>query len=224
MTAHSALPLRTIASAQVSTIGLGCMSLSSVYGASDDAAGIELIRTALDRGVTMVDTSDMYGWGHNEKLVGAAIAGRRSEVFLATKFGNLGGRDGKVADGRPEYVISSCEASLKRLNVETIDLYYQHRIDPTVPIEETVGAMASLVKGGNHPPRPLRSPDRRGPERVLAPVPDRGRGNPAHDPGTRHRLRRLLAARARPPDRQGRGRGDPRRQRRQKAPSALRGR
>jgi aryl-alcohol dehydrogenase-like predicted oxidoreductase len=148
VTAHSALPLRAIASAQVPAIGLGCMSLSSVYGASDDAAGIELIRTALDRGVTLLDTSDMYGCGHNEKLVGAAIAGRRSEVFLATKFGNLGGRDGKVADGRPEYVISSCEASLKRLNVETIDLYYQHRIDPTVPIEDTVGAMASLVERG----------------------------------------------------------------------------
>jgi aryl-alcohol dehydrogenase-like predicted oxidoreductase len=148
VTAQSALPHRAVASAQVPAIGLGCMSLSSVYGASDDAAGIELIRTALDRGVTLLDTSDMYGWGHNERLVGAAIAGRRSEVFLATKFGNLGGRDGKVADGRPEYVVSSCEASLKRLNVETIDLYYQHRIDPTVPIEDTVGAMASLVKSG----------------------------------------------------------------------------
>jgi aryl-alcohol dehydrogenase-like predicted oxidoreductase len=124
------------------------MSLSSVYGASDDAAGIELIRTALDRGVTFLDTSDMYGFGHNEKLVGEAIAGRRAEVFLATKFGNLGGRDGKFADGRPEYVIASCEASLKRLNVEAIDLYYQHRIDPAVPVEDTAGAVASLVKSG----------------------------------------------------------------------------
>jgi aryl-alcohol dehydrogenase-like predicted oxidoreductase len=149
---HSAIPTRAIASAQgpvqVPAIGLGCMSLSGVYGASDDRAGVELIREALDRGITLLDTSDMYGWGHNEKLVGEAIAGRRAEVFLATKFGNLGGRDGKVADGRPEYVIASCEASLKRLNVEVIDLYYQHRIDPTVPVEDTVGAMALLVKTG----------------------------------------------------------------------------
>jgi aryl-alcohol dehydrogenase-like predicted oxidoreductase len=124
------------------------MSLSSVYGASDDRAGVELIREALDCGITLLDTSDMYGWGHNEKLVGEAIAGRRAEVFLATKFGNLGGRGGKVADGRPEFVIASCEASLKRLNVEVIDLYYQHRIDPAVPVEDTVGAMALLVKSG----------------------------------------------------------------------------
>jgi aryl-alcohol dehydrogenase-like predicted oxidoreductase len=124
------------------------MSLSSVYGASDDAASIDLIRTALDRGVTLLDTSDMYGFGHNEKLVGEAIAGRRAQVFLATKFGNLGGRDGKFADGRPEYVIASCDASLKRLNVEVIDLYYQHRIDPAVPVEDTAGAVASLVKAG----------------------------------------------------------------------------
>src|SRR5215472_14135995 len=124
------------------------MSLSGVYGASDDAAGIALIHDAIDRGITMLDTSDMYGWGHNETLVGKAIAGRRSQVFVATKFGNLGGRGGKIADGRPEYVISSCDASLKRLGVEVIDLYYQHRVDPTVPVEETVGAMARLVDGG----------------------------------------------------------------------------
>jgi aryl-alcohol dehydrogenase-like predicted oxidoreductase len=148
VTDHARIPTRAIASAQVSAIGLGCMSLSSVYGASDDRASIDLIRDALDRGVTLLDTSDMYGWGHNEKLVGEAIAGRRPEVFLATKFGNLGGRDGKFADGRPEYVIASCDASLKRLNVEVIDLYYQHRIDTTVPIEETAGAMAALVKAG----------------------------------------------------------------------------
>jgi aryl-alcohol dehydrogenase-like predicted oxidoreductase len=148
VTDNARIPTRAVASAQVSAIGLGCMSLSSVYGASDDRASADLIRDALDRGVTLLDTSDMYGWGHNEKLVGEAIAGRRSEVFLATKFGNLGGRDGKIADGRPEYVIASCDASLKRLNVEVIDLYYQHRIDPAVPIEETAGAMASLVKAG----------------------------------------------------------------------------
>lgn len=124
------------------------MSLSGIYGASDDGAGVDIIREALDRGLTLLDTSDMYGWGHNEKLVGEAIAGRRSQVFLATKFGNLGGRDGKFADGRPENVIASCDASLRRLNVETIDLYYQHRIDPAVPVEDTAGAVASLVKRG----------------------------------------------------------------------------
>jgi aryl-alcohol dehydrogenase-like predicted oxidoreductase len=96
----------------------------------------------------MLDSSDAYGAGHNEELVGKAIKGRRSDVVLATKFGNLGGKDGKFADGRPEFVISSCEASLKRLGVEVIDLYYQHRIDPTVPIEDTVGAMAKLVAQG----------------------------------------------------------------------------
>lgn len=129
-------------------IGFGCMSLSGIYGASDDHAGVELIREALDRGVTLLDTSDMYGWGHNEMLVGRAIAGRRGSVIVATKFGNLGGRGGKIADGRPEYVAQACEASLKRLDVDTIDLYYQHRIDPTVPVEETVGAMADLVAQG----------------------------------------------------------------------------
>ncbi len=133
---------------KVSAIGLGCMSLSGVYGASNDDDGISLIHEALYQGMTLLDTSDMYGWGHNEELVGRAIKGHRSKVVLATKFGNLGGRGGKFADGRPEYVASACEASLKRLGVETIDLYYQHRIDPTVPIEDTVGAMARLVDQG----------------------------------------------------------------------------
>jgi aryl-alcohol dehydrogenase-like predicted oxidoreductase len=137
-----------VGSAAVSAVGFGCMSLSNVYGVSDDTAGVELIREAIDCGVTLLDTSDMYGFGHNETLVGQAIAGRRGQVFVATKFGNLGGRGGKVADGRPEYVISACEASLKRLGIEVIDLFYQHRVDPTVPIEETVGAMARLVEDG----------------------------------------------------------------------------
>lgn len=144
------LPVRKLGSSgiQTSAIGLGCMSLSGVYGASNDDDGLALIREALDRGITMLDTSDAYGVGHNEELVGKAIKGRRSEVVLATKFGNLGGRGGKVADGRPEFVIASCEASLKRLGVDVIDLYYQHRIDPTVPTEDTVGAMARLVEQG----------------------------------------------------------------------------
>jgi aryl-alcohol dehydrogenase-like predicted oxidoreductase len=124
------------------------MSLSGVYGASSDEDGIALIRDALDRGIAFLDTSDAYGAGHNETLVGKAIKGRRSELVLATKFGNLGGRGGKFADGRPEFVLSSCEASLQRLGVDVIDLYYQHRIDPAVPIEDTVGAMARLVQQG----------------------------------------------------------------------------
>jgi aryl-alcohol dehydrogenase-like predicted oxidoreductase len=132
----------------VSAIGLGCMSLSGVYGASGDDEGIALIHEALDRGITLLDTSDAYGAGHNEELVGKAIKGRRAEIVLATKFGNLGGRGGKFADGRPEFVVASCDASLKRLGVDVIDLYYQHRIDPSVPIEDTVGAMARLVQAG----------------------------------------------------------------------------
>jgi aryl-alcohol dehydrogenase-like predicted oxidoreductase len=139
---------RALGTAEVPAIGFGCMSLSNVYGASDDGKAVELIHDALDLGVTMLDTSDMYGFGHNEEVVGRAIAGRRAQVFLATKFGNLGGRSGKVADGRPEFVLSSCDKSLKRLGVEVIDLYYQHRVDPSVPIEDTVGAMAQLVERG----------------------------------------------------------------------------
>jgi aryl-alcohol dehydrogenase-like predicted oxidoreductase len=144
------LPTRMLGSSgiAVSAIGLGCMSLSGVYGASGDDHGIALIHAALDRGVTFLDTSDAYGAGHNETIVGKAIKGRRSEVVLATKFGNLGGRGGKFADGRPEFVVASCDASLKRLGVEVIDLYYQHRIDPAVPIEDTVGAMARLLQAG----------------------------------------------------------------------------
>ncbi|MGB6283148.1 MAG: aldo/keto reductase [Xanthobacteraceae bacterium] len=144
------LPSRLLGSPglAVSAIGLGCMSLSGVYGASSDDDGVALIHDALDRGITFLDTSDAYGAGHNETIVGKAIKGRRGEVVLATKFGNLGGRGGKFADGRPEFVIASCEASLKRLGVEVIDLYYQHRIDPAVPIEDTVGAMARLVQQG----------------------------------------------------------------------------
>jgi aryl-alcohol dehydrogenase-like predicted oxidoreductase len=148
VTNHRVTTQRKLGSTEVSEIGLGCMSLSNVYGASDDSRAIELIRDALDLGVTLLDTSDAYGNGHNEELVGRAIAGRRSEVFLATKFGNLVGRGGKYADGRPEFVLGSCDASLKRLGVEVIDLYYQHRIDPTVPVEDTVGAMAELVTQG----------------------------------------------------------------------------
>jgi aryl-alcohol dehydrogenase-like predicted oxidoreductase len=131
-------------------IGLGCMSLSGAYGKSDDAEGIRVIHHAIDRGVTLIDSSDMYGWGHNETLLGKALAGgRRDKVVLATKFGQTqqpGGANG--VDGRPDYVKQACDASLVRLGVDVIDLYYQHRVDPAVPIEETVGAMGELVKAG----------------------------------------------------------------------------
>jgi aryl-alcohol dehydrogenase-like predicted oxidoreductase len=132
----------------VSAIGLGCMSLSGVYGQSDDRAGIEVIQHALDRGIDFLDSADMYGWGHNEELVGRALKGRRQGVVLATKFGQVQTPGGQGVDGRPEYVAKACEASLKRLGVEVIDLYYQHRVDPNVPIEDTVGAMARLVQEG----------------------------------------------------------------------------
>jgi aryl-alcohol dehydrogenase-like predicted oxidoreductase len=134
---------------EVSAIGLGCMSLSGVYGKSDDEAAIALVQRAVDLGVNHLDSSDMYGWGHNEELLGRALKGRRDRVVLATKFGQTrrpGGANG--VDGRPEYVAQACEASLKRLGVEVIDLYYQHRIDPSVPIEETFGAMVRLVEQG----------------------------------------------------------------------------
>lgn len=133
----------------VSPIGLGCMSLSGVYGEADDAESEALIHHALDHAINHIDSSDMYGWGHNEELVGRAIRGRRDEVVLATKFGQVqvpAGPNG--VNGRPNYVREACEASLKRLGVDVIDLYYQHRVDPTVPIEDTVGAMALLVQQG----------------------------------------------------------------------------
>ena len=134
-------------SLSVFPIGLGCMSLSGVYGKGDDAESIKVVHHAIDKGVNFLDSSDMYGWGHNETLLGKALVGRRDKVVLATKFGqtqNPGGMNG--VNGRPEYVKQACEASLKRLGVDVIDLYYQHRVDPSVPIEETVGAMAELIK------------------------------------------------------------------------------
>ena len=133
---------------QVSAIGLGCMSLSGIYGSSDDAAVPDFIRYAIDQGIDFLDSADMYGWGHNEELLGRALKGLRGKVVLATKFGQVKTATGLGVDGRPEYVQAACEASLKRLGIETIDLYYQHRIDPNVPIEDTVGAMARLVEQG----------------------------------------------------------------------------
>lgn len=135
---------------QVSELGLGCMGMSEFYGASDDDASIAVIHRALDLGVTLLDTADMYGPFTNERLVGRAIAGRRDAVVVATKFGNERRPDGTRVgvNGRPEYVRAACDASLERLGVDHIDLYYQHRVDRTVPIEETVGAMAELVAAG----------------------------------------------------------------------------
>ena len=133
----------------VSAIGLGCMSLSGVYGEAEDAVSEDLIRHAIDTGVDHLDSSDMYGWGHNELVLGRALKGRRDQVVLATKFGQIQ-RPGQAngVNGRPEYVMEACEASLTRLGVDVIDLYYQHRVDPEVPVEDTVGAMAKLVQQG----------------------------------------------------------------------------
>jgi aryl-alcohol dehydrogenase-like predicted oxidoreductase len=134
----------------VSSIGLGCMGMSEFYGIGDDDQSIRVIHRSIHLGCNFLDTADMYGMGQNELLVGRAIADRRKDVILATKFGNLRAPDGAFlgVNGKPEYVRQSCEGSLKRLGTDVIDLYYQHRVDPNTPIEETVGAMADLVRQG----------------------------------------------------------------------------
>jgi aryl-alcohol dehydrogenase-like predicted oxidoreductase len=134
---------------EVSALGLGCMSMSGTYGPGEDAESLAVIQEAIDRGVNFVDSSDMYGWGENEELLGRGIRGRRNLVVLATKFGQVKSAGGaNLVNGRPEYVSQACDASLRRLGVDVIDLYYQHRVDPTVPIEDTVGAMARLIELG----------------------------------------------------------------------------
>src|SRR6476659_4901809 len=142
--------LGTASPLTVSTLGLGCMGMSEFYGTPDEQTCLDTIHRALDLGVTFLDTADMYGPFTNEQLVGVAIKGHRDEVQLATKFGNERRPDGSWIgiNGSPDYVRAACDASLARLGVDHIDLYYQHRVDPETPIEETVGAMAGLVKAG----------------------------------------------------------------------------
>jgi aryl-alcohol dehydrogenase-like predicted oxidoreductase len=134
---------------KVSAVGLGLMSMSGIYGNANDEESIRVIHYALDKGINFLDSADMYGWGHNEELLGRALRGRRDGVVVATKFGQTKSADGNQdVDGSPAYVLRACDASLKRMGIDVIDVYYQHRVDPRVPIEETVGAMKRLVEAG----------------------------------------------------------------------------
>ncbi|MGM9487861.1 aldo/keto reductase [Ideonella sp. YS5] len=150
MTASASFPRRRLGDLSVSALGLGCMGMSDFYGGAEEAVSLAVLNRALDIGIDFLDTADMYGVGANERLLAKVLKTRRDEIVLATKFGNVRAEDGRMLgiDGRPEYVRAACDASLQRLGVDHIDLYYQHRVDRQVPIEETVGAMAGLVKAG----------------------------------------------------------------------------
>src|SRR3954471_6152320 len=141
---------RNLGALTTSALGLGCMGMSEFYGPGDEAESVATIHRALDLGVTLLDTADMYGPFTNERLVGRALKGRREQATLATKFGNERGEDGSYlgVNGKPDYVRKACDASLQRLGIDQIDLYYQHRVDPSVPIEDTIGAMSELVLAG----------------------------------------------------------------------------
>ena len=145
------MEMRTLGASgiKVSAIGLGLMSMSGIYGNANDEESVRVIHYALEKGITLLDSADMYGWGHNEELLGRALRGRREGVVVATKFGQVKLPDGKQGvDGSPAYVMRACDASLRRLGINVIDLYYQHRVDPNVPIEETMGALKRLVEAG----------------------------------------------------------------------------
>ena len=145
------MEMRTLGASplKVSAIGLGLMSMPGIYGNANDDESIRVVHYAIEQGMNFLDSADMYGWGHNEELLGKALRGRRDKVIVATKFGQVKAADGKQeVDGSPAYVMRACEASLKRLGIDRIDLYYQHRVDPKVPIEDTVGAMKKLVEQG----------------------------------------------------------------------------
>jgi aryl-alcohol dehydrogenase-like predicted oxidoreductase len=145
------MEMRTLGASgiKVSAIGLGLMSMSGIYGNANDEESVRVVHYALDKGINFLDSADMYGWGHNEELLGRALRGRRDGVVVATKFGQVKLPDGKQdVDSSPAYVMRACDASLRRLGIEAIDLYYQHRVDPKVPIEETVGALKRLVEAG----------------------------------------------------------------------------
>ena len=204
----------------VSAEGLGCMGMSAFYGAHDDEESTATLRRALDLGVTFFDTADVYGPWTNERLVGKALADRRDDVVIATKFGNEldedGTRTGRV-NGTPEYVRRAVDGSLSRLGIEVIDLYYQHRVDPAMPVEETFGALGELVQAGKvrylgiseasaetHPPGARDRAAHRRADRVLAVhARRRGRRRARHRARARHRVRAVLAARARVPVRAG---------------------